>query len=45
MPADPRRNSYHGYHVINREANGFHYCLVSDMDEKGLEQLAGLLGE
>jgi anti-sigma factor RsiW len=37
--------SYHGYNVINREANGFHYCVVSDMDEKGLEQLAGLLGE
>jgi len=35
---------YHGYHVINREANGFHYSLVSDMDESGLEQLADLLG-
>jgi anti-sigma factor RsiW len=35
---------YHGYHVINREVNGFHYSLVSDMDENGLEQLADLLG-
>ncbi len=35
---------YHGYHVINREVNGFHYNLVSDMDENGLEQLADLLG-
>jgi anti-sigma factor RsiW len=35
---------YHGYHVINRDLNGFHYSLVSDMDENGLEQLADLLG-
>jgi anti-sigma factor RsiW len=37
--------NYHGYFVINREINGFHYCLVSDMEENGLEQLAGLLWE
>lgn len=36
--------TYHGYNVINREVNGFHYCIVSDMDETGLEHLDGLLG-
>ncbi len=40
-----RITNYHGYFVINREINGFHYCLVSDMEENGLEQLAGLLWE
>ncbi len=37
--------NYHGYNVITRDADGFHYCLVSDMEEKGLAQLAGLLGK
>jgi len=33
-----------GYCVLTQEIRGFHYCLVSDMDENGVEQLAGLLG-
>ena len=37
--------SYNGYTVISRELNGFHYYLVSDMDESGLDQLAGLIWE
>jgi anti-sigma factor RsiW len=37
--------SDNGYIVIRREWGGFHYYLVSDMDESGMEQLAGLLGE
>lgn len=39
-----KSTNYRGYHVIDWEKNGFHYSLVSDMDENGLEQLAGLLG-
>ena len=33
-----------GYSVINREAVGLHYCLVSDLNEKELAGLANLLG-
>jgi anti-sigma factor RsiW len=33
-----------GYYVINRDTNGLHYCLVSDLNEKELAELAGLLG-
>ena len=33
-----------GYSVINREAGGLHYCLVSDLNEKELAELANLLG-
>jgi anti-sigma factor RsiW len=36
---------YHGYNIIVREAGGFNYYLVSDMDESGLGQLAGELGK
>jgi anti-sigma factor RsiW len=32
-----------GYSVINREAVGLHYCLVSDLNEKELAELANLL--
>jgi hypothetical protein len=32
-----------GYSVVNREASGFHYCLVSDLNEKELRELADLL--
>ena len=34
-----------GYSIINRDANGFHYCLVSDLNEKELGDLADLLGK
>jgi anti-sigma factor RsiW len=34
-----------GYVVINRDANGLHYCLVSDLNETELSELAGLLGK
>jgi anti-sigma factor RsiW len=31
-----------GYSVLNREANGLHYCLVSDLNESELAELANL---
>ncbi len=31
-----------GYSVINRETNGLHYCLVSDLNKKELAELANL---
>jgi anti-sigma factor RsiW len=34
-----------GYSVINRHANGLRYCLVSDLNEKELRELADLLGK
>ena len=34
-----------GYNVISRDIGGFRYCLVSDLEAKQLEQLAGLLGK
>ncbi|HEX3628585.1 MAG TPA: anti-sigma factor [Verrucomicrobiae bacterium] len=34
-----------GYSVINFEANGFHYCLVSDAEGKALNGLVGLMGQ
>jgi anti-sigma factor RsiW len=37
--------NYHGYNILSFDANGFHYSLVSDMDETGMNQLADLLGE
>jgi len=37
--------NYHGYNVITRDVGGFHYCLVSDLEEKGLSDLADLLGK
>jgi anti-sigma factor RsiW len=33
-----------GYSIINCAGNGLHYCLVSDLNEKELGELAGLLG-
>ena len=33
-----------GYFLINRESNGLHYCLVSDLNEKELTELANLFG-
>jgi anti-sigma factor RsiW len=41
--SEEQMTSSKGYAVISRELNGFHYYLVSDMDESGLEQLAGLI--
>jgi anti-sigma factor RsiW len=38
------QENVHGYHVLTFDAGGFHYSIVSDMDETGLDQLAGLLG-
>jgi len=32
-----------GYSVISREAEGLRYCLISDLNEKELAELAGLL--
>jgi anti-sigma factor RsiW len=39
------QESYRGYNVVSFDAGGFRYYLVSDMDEPGLAQLAGLLGK
>jgi len=36
---------FHGYNVITSSVGGFHYCLVSDLEEKELNQLAGLIGK
>jgi len=33
-----------GYTVINRDANGLHYCIVSDLNAKELGDFANLLG-
>jgi anti-sigma factor RsiW len=40
-----QQESYHGYNILSFAAGGFQYYLVSDMDEPGLTQLAGLLGQ
>jgi len=34
---------YHGYSVIGRDANGMHYCFVSDLNATELNELARLL--
>ncbi len=41
----PATQNLRGYWVINRQANGLHYCLVSDLNEKELGELADLLGK
>jgi anti-sigma factor RsiW len=35
---------FHGYNVVSFDTNGFHYSLVSDMEDAELEQLGVLLG-
>lgn len=35
--------AYHGYSVIERDANGMHYCFVSDLNATELNELARLL--
>jgi hypothetical protein len=35
---------WHGYSIVNHDANGLHYCLVSDLNQKELAELANLLG-
>lgn len=35
--------SLHGYSIINRDAKGLHYCLVSDLNTKELGDLADLV--
>jgi anti-sigma factor RsiW len=34
-----------GYSLINRDLNGLHYCIVSDLNGKELGDFAKLLGE
>lgn len=36
-------SKYQGYSVLTFDADNFHYCIVSDMEETELKQLAGLL--
>ncbi len=43
--AMPETQNLRGYNVINRQANGLRYCLVSDLNEKELRDLADLLGK
>jgi anti-sigma factor RsiW len=40
---DSGTENLRGYSVINRDARGLHYCLVSDLNEKELRDLADLL--
>jgi anti-sigma factor RsiW len=40
----PDVQTHRGYSVINREIDGLHYCLVSDLNEKELTELANLFG-
>jgi anti-sigma factor RsiW len=37
------QKTVHGYNTLSFDAGGFHYSMVSDMDEAGLEQLTGLV--
>jgi len=34
-----------GYTVVNRDLNGLHYCIVSDLNGKELQEFANLFGE
>jgi anti-sigma factor RsiW len=43
--ATEQSEKYHGYSVIMRDVGGFHYYLVSDLNETELGQLAGFLGK
>jgi len=40
----PAVENHRGYSVINREMDGLHYCLVSDLNDKELVELANLFG-
>jgi len=40
----PAVENHRGYSVINREMDGLHYCLVSDLNDKELAELANLFG-
>jgi anti-sigma factor RsiW len=45
-PSLPEKTEiFRGYSIINRDANGLHYCLISDLNPSELQQLAGLLGK
>jgi anti-sigma factor RsiW len=39
-----KAESRRGYSIIKRNANGLHYCLVSDLNAKELAELSELLG-
>ena len=43
MSAPAKTENLRGYSVINCSANGLHYCLVSDLNEKELGDLAAFL--
>src|SRR5262249_4160925 len=42
-PGDNTIEYRRGYSIINREVNGLHYCFVSDLNYKELEELADLM--
>jgi anti-sigma factor RsiW len=41
---ESRFENLRGYSIISRETGGLHYCLVSDLNEKELAELANLYG-
>jgi anti-sigma factor RsiW len=43
--ASPETQNLRGYTVIKRQVDGLRYCLVSDLNEKELRELADLLGK
>ena len=45
MGGTKQTQNHHGYNAITFDAGGFHYCLVSDVEQKELERLAALLSD
>jgi anti-sigma factor RsiW len=43
--SQPSIASLHGYNLVNRNVNGLHYALVSDLNVTELGQLADLIGK
>jgi len=40
-----KEKNLRGYSVVNRESNGLHYCLISDLNSAELKELADRLAE
>jgi len=43
-PKSETAESLRGYNIINRDVDGLHYCIVSDLNAKELTEFADLLG-
>lgn len=39
----PALKTNHGYHLVNWQTNGMHYCLVSDLNARELKEFARLI--